>query len=301
MGNDQLSYDMLLEKTKETGLSFSGILAGAVLEEVVRRISASEYSNCLWLRNGVILGREQYEKNLRLTLEYDYVIQSSKKADKEKTEDTLFLEFAGQIKTDLFQNSKEYGVSFQVQLQQNRRYIQLNLIGSISDMQVPITIKIYPLRDEKLIPKKEKFYCMIFPKISVTYYSYPTERLLAERYMEIITRLELIQDIGAYYDIYHLLERESVDGRKVKDYIEEQCEKMNISKDRKRLNMVVGYGNYSYMKKKWKVFLRSIHSTEPKWESVIERFSKFFEPIWETVIEDLVFFGDWMPELNRFL
>ena len=55
------------------------------------------------------------------------------------------------------------------------------------------------------------------------------------------------------------------------------------------------------MKKKWKVFLRSIKEKEPQWEMVIERFLCFFEPIWQAVIEDFVFFGDWMPELNRFL
>ena len=65
--------------------------------------------------------------------------------------------------------------------------------------------------------------------------------------------------------------------------------------------MIVSYRDYTYMKKKWKVFLRSIKEKEPQWEAVIERFLCFFEPIWQAVIEDLVFFGDWMPELNRFL
>lgn len=301
MQKDQLSYEMLLEKTKETGLTFSGALAGAVLEEVVRRMGRSEYSNNLWIRNGDILGIEQYKKNLRLSLEYDYVIQKLKKSEAEKTDDVLMSELAEHLKTEIFETSQEYGVMFQVKMQKYKRYMQMDLMGNIGEMQVPISIKIYLLRDEKLIPKKEQFSCMMYHEVTVNCYSYPTESLLAERFIEVITHLELIQNIGVYYDIYYLLERESVDGRKVKDYIEEQCIKMGIARERTRLDMVVGYRSYSYMKKKWKIYLRSIHCTEPDWEAVIERFSKFFEPIWKAIMDDLVFFGDWMPELNRFL
>ena len=54
-------------------------------------------------------------------------------------------------------------------------------------------------------------------------------------------------------------------------------------------------------KKKWKAFLRSAGSREPVWEQAVDRFLKFFGPIWRAVADDAVFFGDWMPELNRFL
>ena len=119
--------------------------------------------------------------------------------------------------------------------------------------------------------------------------------------MEMMTKLQLIQNIGDYYEIYYLLELGSVDGRKVKEYIEEQCEGQGVSKKANRLEMIAGYKNYSYMKKKWKVFLRSVSADEPSWETVVERFLQFFEPIWQAVSNDLVFFVDWMPELNRFL
>jgi len=41
MQKEQLSYEMLLEKSKDTGISFSNLLGGAVLEEIVRRISGN--------------------------------------------------------------------------------------------------------------------------------------------------------------------------------------------------------------------------------------------------------------------
>ncbi len=300
MQKEQLSYQILLEKSKKENIPFSDLLGGAVLEEAVRRISASEYRENLWLRNGTVLGKEQYEKNLVLSLEYDYVIQKRKKTDLDKSEQTFLTELSEYLKEEIFAGDG-YGVQFQVKPKLLRKHLQLQIQAELEEMQIPITIKIYLLFDNKKIPRKESFTSIMFPKITVFYYSYPTEGFLAEKFIEIITKLELIQNLGAYYDIYCLLEHASVDGRKVKEYIEEQCEKIQIPKEKSRLDMIAEYRNYTYMKKKWKVFLRSINSKEPEWEQVIERFLQFFEPIWQAILDDLVFFGDWMPELNRFL
>ena len=119
--------------------------------------------------------------------------------------------------------------------------------------------------------------------------------------MEVLYRMELIQNMSAYYEMYYLLDHESVDGRKVREYIDEQCTIPKLAKNKKYLDTIVGYKDYTYMKKKWKVYLRSINSTEPEWEKVMERFRRFFTPVWKAYLEDSVFFGDWMPDLNRFL
>ncbi len=271
MQKEQLSYEMLLEKSKDTGISFSNLLGGAVLEEIVRRISVSEYGENLWLRSGTVLGIRQYKKNLVLTLEYIYIIFKPNKKNKEMTDQMLLSELQLKLLENVFLEKNDYGILFEMKT------------------------KVHLLRDEKKIPKKENFSCMMFPNIQISYNSYPAEGYLAEKYMEIITKLELIQDIGAYYDIYYLLEKESVDGRKVREYIEDKCEELHIAKEKDRLETVAGYKDYTYMKKKWKVFLRSINSKEPSWEKAVERFINFFEPIWRAI------FGDWMPDLNRFL
>lgn len=301
MQRETLDYNMLLEKTRETGLVFSNLLGGAVLEEIVRRIGESEYSKSLWLKNGSILGKEQYEKNLTLNLEYDYVIQKLPKSDEGKSDAECLTELTDKLKQEIFEDSKDDGIIFQVRTRKIKNDMQLNIEASIEKMKVPVNIRIRVLRDEKLIPRKESLSLMLFPEINVNYYSYPAESLIAEKFMEIIIRLELIQDMRAYYDIYYLLERESVDGRRVRELIAEQCIQKNISREKSRIDAVEGYRNYSYMKKKWKVFLRSVNQSEPEWNTVIERFLKFFGPIWKAITEDVVFFGDWMPDLNRFL
>ena len=301
MQKEQLSYEKLLEKSKETGISFSNLLGGAVLEEVVRRISVSEYGENLWLRSGTNLGIGQYEKNLKLTLEFIYIIFKLNKKNQDMTDQMFLSELLSYLSEKVFLEKYDYGICFELKSKIQKKNLQLQLLAKLGDMQVPVVVKVHLLRDGKKIPKKETFSCTMFPRIKICYNSYPAEGYLAEKYMEIITKLELIPNIGAYYDIYYLLEKESVDGRKVKEYIEEKCEELQGVKEKDRLDMIAGYKDYTYMKKKWKVFLRSINSKEPSWEKAIERFINFFEPIWRAILEDLVFFGDWMPELNRFL
>lgn len=301
MQKEQLSYEMLLARSRETGISFSDLLGGAVLEEIVRRISTSEFGENLWLRSGTVLGIRQYKKNLVLTLEYIYIIFKLNRKNKEMTDQMFLTELQSDLSEKVFLEKQDYGIHFEVKSKIQKQNLLFQLVAELGDMQVPVAVKVHLLRDEKKIPKKENFTCMMFPKVTVYYNSYPTEGYLAERFMEIITKLELIQDIGAYYDIYYLLEKESVDGRKVREYIEDKCEELKIPKEKDRLEMIAGYKDYTYMKKKWKVFLRSVNSKEPSWEKTIERFVNFFEPIWRAVLEDRAFFGDWMPDLNRFL
>lgn len=297
----RLTHDLILEKSKKTGIPFSDILGGAVLEEIVRRIGVSEYKENLWLKNGNVLGEAQYQKKLTLTLEYVYVLFKISKKDADKTDDMFLSELFLGLEEKSFGSHEDYGIAFRASYKIYKKNMQIQFVASLGDMQVPVSVKVLLLRDNEKIPKKESLSCMMFPKASLLYNSYPAESVLAECYVEIISKLELIQNIGAYYDIYHLLENESVDGRKVKEYIEEGCEQLHIRKEKDRLDMIQGYKNYSYMKKRWKVFLRGINSKEPSWETALERFMSFFEPIWKAIMEDLVFFGDWMPDLDRFL
>jgi len=297
----KITTDFLQEISKETGIPFSKVLGAVMLEEIVRLISESEYSKEFWLRNGNILTRENYLRNLELKLEYDYVIQKPSKDLEGLTPAELLSNITTHLKEEVFLGQKENNISMEVTMKVFPKNTRLDCVCTVEDMQVPVSVIFHYVQDERLTPKKETISLLAFPKKEISYYCFQAESLLAEKYMEIITKLELIRNLKAYYDVYYLLEHESVDGRKVRDYIFEQCDAMKIAKDSSRMEMIKTYKNYTYMKKRWKVFLRSIHCKEPDWEQVMHRFISFFEPIWKAVIEDFIFFGDWMPELNRFL
>ena len=60
----------LKAKSEELGIPFSNLLAGYVLEELMYLIEDSPFSLFLWLKNGYVLGVEQYQKkNILHTLQ----------------------------------------------------------------------------------------------------------------------------------------------------------------------------------------------------------------------------------------
>lgn len=129
----------------------------------------------------------------------------------------------------------------------------------------------------------------------------PKEEELTKYLFEIIEKLELINDMDNYLYVYDILTSSPVNGRKVKDRLSEKLNEKGIIIDDKRLSMLEEYGNYTYMKKKWKVELRQKKRTEPSWEEVNVCLINFLKPIWEAMEKNIVFLGDWMPQLKRFL
>ena len=75
----KLTAVFLQDMATQKGLAFPKLLGAVVLEEAVRIICESEYSGEFWLRNGNILTKENYDRNLKLNLEFDYVMQKAPK------------------------------------------------------------------------------------------------------------------------------------------------------------------------------------------------------------------------------
>lgn len=291
----------ILKRSGELKLSFSDTLGGAVLEDIVYRIGSSEYGERLWLRNRAVLGEEQYKNKLILHLEYVYAPTEQKVEELKRDEKEPLSELAAAFKESVFFEEEDADISYSQSEIYSRGHLQLQITAQIEDMQVPVSMGIHLLYDEEISSVEESFCCMMDPEIIIFYHSIPVEWILVENFIEIITKMELIVNIGAYYEIYSLLDRENLDTRKIKEDIAKQCNLAGLERQNHYLETIDGYRDYTYMKKKWKVFLRSIRSGGPSWESVMDRFLKFFEPVWKAVVGEYVFFGDWMPELNRFL
>ena len=104
-----------------------------------------------------------------------------------------------------------------------------------------------------------------------------------------------------YMNAYEILIANPINGRKVKDRLAELVREKNITVDDTRIKMLSSYSDYTYMKKKWKVELRQKKKSEPEWSDVNKCIMNFLEPIWEAMEKNMVFLGDWMPQLKRFL
>ena len=116
--------------------------------------------------------------------------------------------------------------------------------------------------------------------------------------------MELIPDMEIYREVFFILRNETLNGRHVCELLEDMCKTEEMIPDMERAEQIFSYRDYPYMKKRWEKFCRhsAIAGTETlKWEKEMECFHHFLGDMWEAVCRDEVFFGDWMPELARFL
>ena len=98
-----------------------------------------------------------------------------------------------------------------------------------------------------------------------------------------------------------ILKKEALDGRKVEQQIIEIGTKRELFFGKDRLDTVLRYKDYTYMKRKWTAYLKRERKKEPDWVEVMILLEAFFPPVWRAIIRDEIFIGDWMPELCRFL
>ncbi len=165
---------------------------------------------------------------------------------------------------------------------------------------IPFEIRLLPYKRGKIYPGKKTGISREDQEV-FTYYIFPPEEYLVFAFYEILSGLELINDLSWYKEILEILLREPLEGRKVWEGLSHMLTEHPIPSIDKRLDTIVGYKNYGYMKKRWKSQSRRNREHYPQWEQVITVLSAFFTPIFQGVIKDEIFLGDWMPQLGRYL
>lgn len=131
---------------------------------------------------------------------------------------------------------------------------------------------------------------------------------LEEHLAEILHYLELIPSMEAYEKAYELLGRESYDGRRFGMSLLREWDKLGQELSTKQSDFLREYESSSYMEKRWKQHVKNRktdiqHKCDefPEWQEVCGRVNRFVLPIWECFCRDEIFFGDWMPDLERYL
>lgn len=294
----------LKAKSEELKVPFSNLLAGYLLEELMYLISESEYRDRLWLKNDSIFGVEQYQKREnKLTLDFAYVT-SEKVIEKGKycPGQKISLKLAYIMLLQFLQKEKTPKIKWKGKAQFQEKMAEFEITGEFEEMTVPFRIIITEIPEEKnCIPEQKQLEPFMAETEEISYLEYPGELFLAEQLMVVLKQMELIPDMGSYFKIYDILSEIPMDGRHVKASLTSLCEKEHIALEEERMEELVSYRNYSYMRKRWEKYLRHCGKKEPEWQDVVDKLDHFLSPIWQAVCKDEVFFGDWMPDLGRFL
>lgn len=122
----------------------------------------------------------------------------------------------------------------------------------------------------------------------------------------ILHYLELIPSMDAYEKAYEFLKSQSYDGRRFCTNLMKEWEKRQLELSVKQMEFLRGYETSSYMEKRWKQHVKN-HKTEGvneevlEWQEVCGKVTAFLLPMLECISKDEIFFGDWMPDLGRYL
>lgn len=302
MRHTRIDKSALKQKSEELGIPFSNLLAGYVLEELMYLIEDSPFSLFLWLKNSSIFGVEQYRRRNLLTLEFGYVTDKlAMKKEGIAPGQELSLKMGYVMLAHILKVEKVPEISWKGRADMKGDALELEIMGELEDMAVPIHIRVTKLTEEGLVPVRREFPLFMEKNRCIPYLEYPVESILAEQLFIIIKDMELLPEMRAYDIVYEILNTDTIDARHIREMLLARYKREQLVLQEGSVDEILGYRNYTYMRRRWEKYLRHHKKSGPAWEELLEVIEKFLPRIWNSICMDEVVFGDWMPDLGRYL
>lgn len=286
----QKSLSAVKAKSEELKIPYENLLSAFVIEEAVTAVCESDEAENFRLKNNSILSLEYYRRKAPTRLEYMIL-----------SEEELTVRNVIHRMSKIFQNEKKAELWWKYRVEKEDEGICVYLSAKIEELQIPVQLVLEQEKEEPSEPSREELHPFLEEERSVEYLHYPMEGILAEHFIRIMRDMELINDMGSYYVLYELLSKEMNSSRKVTEQIESLAKEQRIPLKKERFEMFEGYQNSSYMKKKWKSYLKREKKKTPSFEEVMKVMITYYRPIWDSLAEGNYYLGDWMPELMRYL
>lgn len=286
----QKSLSAVKAKSEELKIPYENLLSAFVIEEAVTAVCESDEAENFRLKNNSILSLEYYRRKAPTRLEYMIL-----------SEEELTVRNVIHRMSKIFQNEKKAELWWKYRVEKEDEGICVYLSAKIEELQIPVQLVLEQEKEEPSDPSHEELHPFLEEDRSVEYLHYPMEGILAEHFIRIMRDMELINDMGSYYILYELLSKEMNSSRKVTEQIESLAKEQKIPLKKERFDMFEGYQSSSYMKKKWKSYLKKEKKKTPSFEEVMKVMIAYYRPIWDSLAEGNYYLGDWMPELMRYL
>lgn len=292
----------LEEKSEELEISFPRLLAGHMLESLLELIAESEFGRYLWLKTGRILGAARYDREKIPTLEFAYLADETIGGEKKGGPgQKLSLKTGYIILGSVLKEEKIPEIQWRGRVAFEEGVAALDIEGTFEGITMPFHLELEEIAAGSAVPLERELPLLMEHGRSITVLEYPSDDILAEQLLEILKDVELTSLMQAYDTAYQILDRQPVHGRQMCSLLREVCGEEHFPLDADRADEILFCRDQAYLKKRWGKYLRHQKRKEPSWETVMEKLSAFLPRIWNAICGDVLFFGDWMPELGRFL
>ncbi|MCR5452699.1 MAG: hypothetical protein K6F00_08745 [Lachnospiraceae bacterium] len=179
--------------------------------------------------------------------------------------------------------------------------IRLELSLQSDEVYAPLKLSVVRLTDKKIAAVPTELSLTTMNNMSLPILGVSPEAIACEHVVHILRDLELIGEMEPYLYLYELLGRASIGGKELSFKLEEDLKRENIYPAKENMDLFHTYGSSSYMKKRWKTLLRRQKLTSPSWEETYTLICNFIDPVMESLQNELIYFGDWMANLGRYL
>lgn len=294
MEQNLLTKKKLKEKSIEYQIPFADLLEVFLQETLMFQILETGFAKRLWLKGREDFSIDGYRKEWQKPLHFVYGQDEGK--EQQVLDEKWITGFAEEICA-----KREQHIRWSCSMEKEEQGYLVYITGEWEEMKVPLVIHISPLVYHAAKPEKQKLQSVFFEKKCAVYQHFPVETYLAEQLFSILKFLELIPSMEVYDTTFRLLEQEAVDGRHIYETLSFLCGNEEVSPQEKRIEMLESYDTYTYMKKRWEKYVRKQGIENISWETVLHRIVLFLRPVWNAMCRDEVFFGDWMPDLERYL
>lgn len=169
----------------------------------------------------------------------------------------------------------------------------------IEAMHMPLILT-FAENAEDIFPEKVEF-TPRYGGRTVELFTYPFENICADDFGMILSRLDFMNDPTPFEEIYSIIMSNACDGTGFLVRLRASCEQRNVPFTVSRLEKFRSLAENKALAKKWNKRQKKAAGDPVAWKDMIERLYAFLAPVWEAVLEERVFFGDWMPELGRYL
>lgn len=294
MEQNLLTKKKLKEKSIEYQIPFADLLEVFLQETLMFQILETDFAKWLWLKDREDFSIDGYRKEWQKPLYFVYGQDDGK--EQQVLDEKWITGFTEEICA-----KREQHIRWSCSVEKEEPDYLVYITGEWEEMKVPLVIRISPLVYHAAKPEKQKLQSVFFEKKCAVYQHFPVETYLAEQLFSILKFLELIPSMEVYDTTFRLLKQETVDGRHIYETLSFFCEKEEVIPQEKRIEMLASYETYTYMKKRWEKYIRKQGTEDVSWETVLHRIIAFLSPVWNAMCRDEVFFGDWMPDLERYL
>ncbi|MCR5374485.1 MAG: hypothetical protein K6E39_03815 [Lachnospiraceae bacterium] len=280
----KVSTRLILKKSRDLKIPYRNLLQGVAREQVVERLFALP---------------ENYKVALMKTGEYgidSYRTSNTKDVYvrvKEKGVDGMYLTAMIAM---LVEDGEEKAV-----IEEFEDGAKVRLSIPFDKVTIPVNLYLFPLKDEKNDLEDITFRLSYENDRVLNITALYPEKEIANYFAILYDKQEFLSDMSILYNLYSYGTKRTFSGRKLMVSINDELVNRGLILTEERYHNMKSALASKSSKTKYRAFLSLGKRKEPIYEEIIKVIDEVFDPVIDTLLKDEIFFGEYMPELKRYL